>query len=56
MIEAATILSAILIRWDDFAIIFLLLLMNGIFNFYLVTAIVILLLASLNDFAIMSMA
>jgi H+-transporting ATPase len=34
MIEAAAILSAILSRWDDFAIIFLLLLMNGVVGFW----------------------
>jgi H+-transporting ATPase len=34
MIEAAAILSAILGRWDDFAIIFLLLLMNGVVGFW----------------------
>lgn len=34
MIEAAAILSAILNRWDDFAIIFLLLLMNGVVGFW----------------------
>ena len=34
MIEAAAILSAILSRWDDFAIIFLLLLMNGAVGFW----------------------
>ncbi len=34
MIEAAAILSAILNRWDDFVIIFLLLLMNGVVGFW----------------------
>ena len=34
MIEAAAILSAILSRWDDFAIIFLLLLMNAVVGFW----------------------
>ncbi len=34
MIEAAAVLSAILSRWDDFAIIFLLLLMNGVVGFW----------------------
>ena len=34
MIEAAAILSAILSRWEDFAIIFLLLLMNGVVGFW----------------------
>ena len=34
MIEAAAILSAILSRWDDFVIIFLLLLMNGVVGFW----------------------
>jgi H+-transporting ATPase len=34
MIEAAAILSAILNRWDDFAIIFLLLLMNAVVGFW----------------------
>lgn len=34
MIEAAAILSAMLSRWDDFAIIFLLLLMNGVVGFW----------------------
>jgi H+-transporting ATPase len=34
MIEAAAILSAVLSRWDDFAIIFLLLLMNGVVGFW----------------------
>lgn len=34
MIEAAAILSAVLGRWDDFAIIFLLLLMNGVVGFW----------------------
>ncbi|MDD4448959.1 MAG: HAD-IC family P-type ATPase, partial [Methanothrix sp.] len=34
MIEAAAILSAKLNRWDDFAIIFLLLLMNGVVGFW----------------------
>ncbi|HPA97264.1 MAG: plasma-membrane proton-efflux P-type ATPase [Methanothrix sp.] len=34
MIETAAILSAILSRWDDFAIIFLLLLMNGVVGFW----------------------
>jgi len=34
MIEAAAILSAILNRWDDFAIIFLFLLMNGVVGFW----------------------
>jgi H+-transporting ATPase len=34
MIEVAAILSAVLGRWDDFAIIFLLLLMNGVVGFW----------------------
>jgi H+-transporting ATPase len=34
MIEVAAILSAILNRWDDFAVIFLLLLMNGVVGFW----------------------
>jgi H+-transporting ATPase len=34
MIEAAAILSAALSRWDDFAVIFLLLLMNGVVGFW----------------------
>jgi H+-transporting ATPase len=34
MIEVAAILSAILNRWDDFVIIFLLLLMNGVVGFW----------------------
>jgi len=34
MIEAAAVLSALLSRWDDFAIIFLLLLMNGVVGFW----------------------
>ena len=34
MIEAAAILSAILSHWDDFAIIFLLLLMNGLVGYW----------------------
>ena len=34
MIESAAILSALLSRWDDFAIIFLLLLMNGVVGFW----------------------
>jgi len=34
MIETAAILSAILSRWDDFAIIFLLLLMNAVVGFW----------------------
>jgi len=34
MIEAAAILSAVLGRWDDFVIIFLLLLMNGVVGFW----------------------
>jgi H+-transporting ATPase len=34
MIESAAILSAMLNRWDDFAIIFLLLLMNGVVGFW----------------------
>ncbi|VVB71607.1 Copper-exporting P-type ATPase B [uncultured archaeon] len=34
MIEVAAMLSAILGRWDDFAVIFLLLLMNGVVGFW----------------------